>query len=104
LEYFNDVHTRAGLTAFTTAPTAAQIMDERKFEFAFEGIRYWDLLRQGLSTAASTIAQTQTVLSGNVSEVVTISAANITTTRGFMQIPNTQITLSDGKLVQNTGW
>lgn len=103
LNYYNNVRTRAGLSP-KNAITQADIMEERKFEFAFEGIRYWDLLRQGLSTAASTIAQTQNVLSGNAADVVTISSAKITATRGFMQIPNTQITLSNNVLKQNAGW
>jgi hypothetical protein len=103
LSYYNQVHTRAKLTA-KTAVTLAEILEERRFEFAFEGLRYWDLLRHGLSTAASTIAQTQKVLSGKAEETITIDAANITKTRGFMQIPNTQITLSNGVLKQNAGW
>lgn len=103
LNYYNNVHTRAGLSP-KNAVTTADILAERKFEFAFEGIRYWDLLRQGLSTAASTIAQTQNVLSGNAADVVTISATKISATRGFMQIPNTQITLSNNVLKQNAGW
>lgn len=100
--YYDEVRERAGLTSRTA--TAANILEERKFEFAFEGIRYWDLLRQGLNTAATTIAQTQDVLSGNADDEVVINAANITATRGFMQIPNTQITLSNGVLTQNAGW
>jgi len=103
LNYYNMVHTRAGLTAKTSV-TNADILEERRFEFAFEGLRYWDLLRQGLSTAASTIAQTQKVLSGKADDTVIITAENITKTRGFMQIPNTQITLSNGVLKQNDGW
>lgn len=103
VKYYNDVHTRAGLTAKASI-TAADILQERRFEFAFEGLRYWDLLRQGLSTAASTIAQTQSVLSGKADDTVVITAENITATRGFMQIPNTQITLSAGVLIQNDGW
>ena len=103
LSYYNMVHTRAGLTA-KTAVTTADILEERRFEFAFEGLRYWDLLRQGLNTAASTIAQTQSVLSGNADDSVVITAEKITATRGFMQIPNTQITLSAGVLKQNAGW
>lgn len=103
LSYYNLVHERAGLTKKASV-TKADILEERRFEFAFEGLRYWDLLRQGLSTAASSIAQTQNVLSGNASDVITISADNITKTRGFMQIPNTQITLSNGVLKQNAGW
>ncbi|MBK5721141.1 RagB/SusD family nutrient uptake outer membrane protein [Dysgonomonas sp. Marseille-P4677] len=100
--YFDKVRTRAGLSSKPV--TLANIMEERRFEFAFEGIRYWDLLRQGLDVAATTIAQTQTVLSGNASDQVIIKADNIKKTRGFMQIPNTQITLSKGVLIQNAGW
>lgn len=100
--YYDEVRLRAGLTS--RAANEANILEERKFEFAFEGLRYWDLLRQGLSTAASTIAQTEDVLSGNESDEVVITEANILATRGFMQIPNTQITLSNGVLIQNPGW
>ncbi len=100
--YYDNVRTRAGLTA--RAATVVNILEERKFEFAFEGIRYWDLLRQGLNTAAATIAQTQDVLSGTAPDQVVIKEADILETRGFMQIPNTQITLSNGVLLQNNGW
>jgi starch-binding outer membrane protein, SusD/RagB family len=100
--YYDEVRTRAGLTARPVS--LSNILEERKFEFAFEGLRYWDLLRQGLSTAAATIAQTQNVVSGTVPDQVVINAADITKTRGFMQIPNTQITLSGGTLEQNEGW
>ncbi len=101
-EYYDRVRTRAGLTE--REATLPNIMEERKFEFAFEGLRYWDLLRQGLATAASEIAQTQDVLSGTVPDQVVINEADIMKTRGFMQIPNTQITLSNSVLVQNEGW
>lgn len=100
--YFDAVRVRAGLGS--RAVTRENLLEERKLEFAFEGIRYWDLLRQGLSTAAAAIAQTQNVLSGNAADQVVIKAENISKTRGFMQIPNTQITLSKGVLVQNPGW
>lgn len=103
LNYYNMVHTRAGLTAKTSVDKA-DIMEERRFEFAFEGLRYWDLLRQGVNSAASTIAQTQKVLSGKADDSVVITAENIIKTRGFMQIPNTQITLSNSVLKQNAGW
>lgn len=36
-------------------------MRERQFEFAFEGINYYDLLRQGIDYAAAQLAK-QTVL------------------------------------------
>lgn len=100
--YYDKVRNRAGLTSRTAS--LDNILDERRFEFAFEGLRYWDLLRQGLETAAPTIAQTQTVISGGSNDVVTITSANIIKTRGFMMIPNTQITLANGVLTQNEGW
>ncbi|SFC02592.1 Starch-binding associating with outer membrane [Parapedobacter composti] len=101
-EYFDQVRGRLGLGSRPVSQEA--IMEERRLEFAFEGIRYWDLLRQGLNTAAATIAQTQHVLSGNAPDQVVIEGAKIQQKRGFMQIPMTQITLSKGVLTQNEGW
>ncbi|MCW0484473.1 RagB/SusD family nutrient uptake outer membrane protein [Gaoshiqia sediminis] len=104
LEYFNAVHTRAGLDAVASV-SLSDIMTERKFEFAFEGIRYWDLLRTGIDNAATAIAAAaQDVKSGGVTENITYDVNEIKATRGFMQIPNTQITLSNGTLTQNSGW
>lgn len=104
-KYFDDVRKRAFGANFVQIPvTQANILKERRLEFAGEGMRYWDLLRQGISTAASTIAETATVESGGVNTTVTISAANITKTKGLSQIPNSQITLSNGVLKQNEGW
>ncbi len=101
--YYDWVRNRAGLASRTAS--IENIMDERRFEFAFEGLRYWDLLRQGLTTASNTLALSNyAVLSGNAEDEVTINATNINATKGFMQIPNTQITLSDGVLKQNEGW
>jgi hypothetical protein len=80
-------------------------MNERATEFAFEGIRYWDLLRQGIDVAANAIAASSgNVKSGGNDDVVTITAANVRATKGLCQIPNNQITLSNGVLKQNAGW
>ena len=101
--YFDDVRTRAGLSAVSVSK--ANIMEERRLEFAFEGIRYWDLLRQGVDVAAAAIVSSgETVSNGGNEGEVTYKAENITSKRGFQQIPQTQITLSNGVLKQNTGW
>jgi len=101
---FNEVHTRAGLPAVSTIDEAA-IMHERRLEFAGEGIRYWDLLRQGINKAASTIvANTSMSYLDDGTPSPTISASNITLTGGFQQIPQTEIDLSGGLLKQNPGW
>ena len=79
-------------------------MNERRLEFAFEGIRYWDLLRQGVDVAANAIAETTQVSNGGVETTKTITASKIQATKGLQQIPNTQVSLSNGVLKQNAGW
>jgi hypothetical protein len=103
--YFDQVRQRAYKASFVSqAVSQDNIMKERHLEFALEGIRYYDLLRQGIGTASSTIAETTSLLSGGVATTKTISAAKIQQTKGLQQIPNTQITLSGGVLKQNAGW
>jgi hypothetical protein len=103
--YFDQVRQRAYKSNFTPlAATQENIMEERHLEFALEGIRYWDLLRQGIGIASSKIAESTTLLSGGVATTKTISAAKIQETKGLQQIPNTQITLSGNVLKQNAGW
>jgi hypothetical protein len=104
--YLDKVRSRAGLTSVPV--TKANILAERRLEFVGEGIRYWDLLRQGIDIAASTIAANTTVSlfqdgTGNTPTASQLQA-NIAVTRGFQQIPNDQITLSSGVLKQNAGW
>ena len=104
--YYNQVRTRAGLSTKTVS--TANILEERRLEFAFEGIRYWDLLRQGLSTAASTLVENQDgtdVENGGVAATIEISLADITEKGGLCQKPLNQITLTGTDYItQNTGW
>lgn len=103
--YFDLVRKRAYGNDFTALGVSKDnIMKERRLEFAGEGIRYWDLLRQGVNVAAAAIAESTTVSNGGVNATKNISAANINATKGLQQIPYTQITLSNGTLQQNAGW
>jgi hypothetical protein len=104
-DYFDEVRTRAYQDNFSPLTvTQENIMKERQLEFALEGHRYWDLLRQGISVAAEEIAESTTVLNGGAPATKTIQAAKIVETQGLQQIPWTQITLSDEVLFQNDGW
>ncbi len=101
-DYYDMVRERAGLSSKTVS--TANILEERRLEFAFEGIRYWDLLRQGIETAANTIAINTSVYNAGVEEDKEIDASNIIATEGLQMIPATQISYSSGVLVQNDGW
>lgn len=103
--YFDDVRKRAYKANYTPLTISQEnIMKERRLEFALEGHRLYDLLRQGVNVAAAAVAESTTVQNGGVSTNKTISAAKITETKGLVQIPYTQITLSNNVLKQNTGW
>ncbi|MGL1884964.1 MAG: RagB/SusD family nutrient uptake outer membrane protein [Reichenbachiella sp.] len=105
LTYLQEVQSRSGAT-LATAVTKDVIFEERKLEFAFEGLRYWDLLRYDntLQYAADQISYTGTVKTGGNDVTKVIDGANIKTTRGLCKIPDDQISLSDGVLKQNPGW
>lgn len=116
MTYFNMVRERAygnKTQDLSSAPTKAQIMDERHKEFMGEAIRYFDLMRQGLDTFANTLAAQGkdgnadiNVYSNAVKTNIAgkFSASTFRTTRGFWQIPTNQITLSGGVYKQNAGW
>jgi len=100
-EYFNRVRTRAGLDPIGS-PRLEDIKLERRHELAFEGLRHFDLMRWHDAEAAH-------------AEVVNIPVMNIGVeaiyndtyrpeTGGFLPIPQTEITLSEGVLTQTPGW
>lgn len=100
--YMNQVRQRAGLGDVAYSKEA--MIAERHREFMGEGLRYWDLLRQGVDYAAKEIAGSWNVLSGNAADVITIDAQNIISKRGLCRIPDNQITLSGNVYTQNQGW
>lgn len=109
--YFDAVRRRAYTSGTTLSVNYSQlsatkdnIMQERRLEFAFESISYWDLLRQGVDYAAGKLALEASVYSGGNTDVVRVSADRIRTTKGLSQIPYNQITLANGVLKQNAGW
>lgn len=102
-EYLTKVRARAGLNPVPA--TIANIMKERKYEFAFEAINYWDLLRQGVDYAAQQIATSGiNVKSGGIDDKIVINAQNFISKKGLSQIPYNQIVLSNNVLKQNAGW
>lgn len=103
-QYYNRVRERALGDAYTeVALTPEGLRTERRLELAFEGIRYWDLLRYGLADAAAAI-NVSNVEVMNAGQAVMKSVTFDQSMQGLQQIPYNQITLSNGTLQQNTGW
>jgi hypothetical protein len=76
--------------------TLNQIFNERLYELALEGHRYWDVLRQGQTVAAQTF--TITGSSPEFNKVYNVQRA------GLLPIPQYEITQSKGSLKQNPGY
>ena len=120
VQYFNKVRERAyGSTAYniSAAPSKELVWNERRLEFMGEGVRYFDLMRQGLDAfVAAQMGQATsnglstgtaiTVVNNTVEQEIkdTYVDNNIRSKRGFFQIPQTQINLSNGVYKQNAGW
>lgn len=101
--YMHSIRSRAGLSDIPV--NKENIMAERARELAFEGIRYWDLLRQGVDVMANAVAAgAGSVLNGGTPGTVSYDVSKIMATKGLSQIPNDQIILSNGVLKQNDGW
>ncbi|MDR0973347.1 MAG: RagB/SusD family nutrient uptake outer membrane protein [Prevotellaceae bacterium] len=102
--YLNMVRDRAFEdTDHRVTATAQSIFDERGFEFVFEGIRYYDVLRQGLTKAKEILDVTNApVLNGGQPGVKNINFS--LEKAGLLRIPQSQILISEGMLVQNPGW
>jgi hypothetical protein len=94
----NKVRTRAGLAALTAAQVPDQqnfrlaMEHERRVEFAFENLRWYDLVRTGRAVTVLNGKKTLLNLVNNVTDAATV-----------FPLPQSQIDITQGKLTQNTG-
>ena len=98
--YLDKVRARVGLA--TVPVTLDNIKKERRFELAFEGVRYYDLLRWGDASLITTNQTNIPIYNNKVAATKTVSFRP--ETGGFLSIPQTEINLSNGVLTQNPGW
>lgn len=89
---FKDTNHRLTVANFNKAA----IMKERQLELALEGLRYFDLIRQGVAVAKAEIDNT------NVDSQFNVTFR--TETQGWFPLPQSQIVLSNGTISQNPGW
>lgn len=116
-QYMNQVQKRAGVPE--TPYSLKELQNQRRWEFAFEGLRFNDMRRWsgkdgGESCYAAKALQAQAgkqmVVKGNVANKTTMKHMTCSwkkryaDTNGFLAKPQSQITLMNGKLIQNPGW
>jgi hypothetical protein len=99
-QYFDRVRARVGLPSIPA--TLDNIKKERRHELAFEGVRYFDLLRWHDAEEAFGKIRNIPVKNSNVD--ATYDGVFRPETGGFLPIPETEIRLSGGVLKQNPGW
>ena len=116
--YMNQVQRRAGVPQ--TAYSLKAVQDERRWEFALEGLRFNDMRRwsgvdnHSESSYAAKALQAQRgkqiVCLGDKANKRTMEhmtsswAKRYAATKGFLPKPQAQITLMNNKMTQNPGW
>ena len=94
----NTVRARAGLDPVSYSLDA--IKEERMHEFAFEGLRWLDLIRWGdVNTAFDDVIDVN-----NSGSPAKYSVTYRPETKGLVPIPETEVRLSNGVYEQNPGW
>lgn len=103
-EPLNRVRARVGLEPVAYSEEA--LRNERHWELAFEGLRYYDLLRWGIAKEALSRQNGVKVFDNLVETPMDMSdiAQRFDATKGLMPLPKAQIDLSGGVLEQNPGW
>ena len=115
-QWMNQVQRRAGVPE--TAYSLENVQNERRWEFALEGLRFNDMRRwsgidSGENSYAAKALQAQSGKSitvrgkrnsMNMAHMTCSWAKRYAATNGFLPKPQAQINLMNGKLEQNPGW
>ena len=105
----NQVRDRVGLSPIAGYSLQA-LQNERRWELAFEGLRWGDIRRWHIAPQCLDKQLGQAIYNNNSATPTTNTAqgggysARYNATQGFFRIPQTQIDLSAGAYVQNAGW
>ena len=117
-QYMNQVQARAGVPQ--TAYTLTNLQNERRWEFAMEGLRFNDMRRWSGAAGHSESSYAAKALQAQDGKMVVCLgdkankramhhmtsswAKRYAATKGFLPKPQAQITLMNGGMVQNEGW
>ncbi|ASB48903.1 RagB/SusD family nutrient uptake outer membrane protein [Alkalitalea saponilacus] len=99
----NAVRQRAGLDPVSWS--TENLKAERKYEFAFEGLRWFDLVRWGdVENSSNNYYSVVAEVSNAGGIIVNHSVTYRPETKGLLPIPESEIRLSNGVYEQNPGW
>ena len=115
-QYMNQVQRRAGVPETPYSLTAVQ--NERRWEFALEGLRFNDMRRWSGADKHSENSYAALALEAQSGKSITVKGQSGSTlkhmtcswkeryaeTKGFLPKPQAQITLMNGAMKQNEGW
>ena len=116
-QYMNQVQKRAGVPE--TPYSLKAVQDERRWEFAFEGLRFNDMRRWTGNKPTEDSYAPKALQRQNGQKIVCLGdkankvemkhmtcswTERYIATNGFLAKPQAQITLMNGKLEQNPGW
>jgi hypothetical protein len=101
-QYLDRVRSRVGLESVPA--TMENILRERRLELSLEGIRYFDVLRQGQTYASQEFTVIGVRGPKYLDEQVVFDVTYNSATKGFLPIPQTEVDLSGGTFIQNTGY
>jgi hypothetical protein len=101
-QYLDEVRARVGLPSVPA--TMENILKERRLELSLEGIRYFDVIRQGMAVATQELTTVGIYGPDYVEEQQVYDVVFDPATRGFLPIPQTEMDLSAGLFQQNDGY
>lgn len=101
----NKVHQRAyGEKHVDLAYSLEALKEERLREFAFEGIRWFDLVRWGDVASTNNYYNKEAEVTMENGSVVKYKVTYRPETKGLRPIPESEVRLSNGAYTQNPGW
>ena len=100
--YFDQIRDRVGLPSIPL--NTENLFEERRKEFALEGIRYFDVIRRGVDIASREFNESGIRGANYQGDQVIFDVQFDPATRGFLPIPQREIDLSAGVFSQNTGY
>ncbi|MDX2415822.1 MAG: RagB/SusD family nutrient uptake outer membrane protein [Bacteroidales bacterium] len=100
--YLDRVRARVGLPSVPV--TLDNIYNERRLELALEGIRYFDIVRRGMSYASQELTMQGERGPDYEGDQAIFDVTFDPATKGFLPIPQVEVDLSGGKFNQNEGY